>query len=149
VITGVRLINVWLLRTRKCCGNCDEVKPIERFSKCKRERDGKQSRCKDCDNKRASDTRKTNRKNYSNYIESRGGKCEICEASYDSEVYVFHHGDPSLKEQGINSNKFALGSAHHLEAEKCHLLCANCHALEHKALREGSTLLTNSSTNET
>lgn len=65
-------------------------------------------------------------------IDYKGGKCERC--GYNSPiaaVYHFHHIDPENK-------KFTLGrcmtrSIERLksEADKCELLCANCHAEEH------------------
>lgn len=65
-------------------------------------------------------------------IKERGGKCERC--GYDKYVGAlqFHHKDPNEKEFSLglksgscNWKKFKK------EAEKCDLLCANCHAEIH------------------
>ena len=65
-------------------------------------------------------------------IEHFGGKCSRCKNSYPSCVYDLHHKDPSKKE-------FTLGNAYldvsnerfWSEVNKCELLCANCHRIEH------------------
>ena len=65
-------------------------------------------------------------------IKRKGGKCEKC--GYDKCIAAlnFHHLDPSKKEFGLAQN----GIVHTweefwAEAQKCVLLCANCHAEEH------------------
>lgn len=78
---------------------------------------------------------------YEKYIEQRGGRCEICDRSFIREVYELHHIDPSSKEVAIRASNFTFGGRCHMEAEKTALLCANCHRAEHKALREGYSLL--------
>lgn len=59
-----------------------------------------------------------------------GGKCSKCEGKYHRSVFDFHH----LKEKDhsiadLISNKSPDKIAN--ELEKCILLCANCHRLEH------------------
>lgn len=61
-------------------------------------------------------------------IELKGGKCKIC--GYDKPVlsaYDFHHRDPNEKCFGISSNTNCFEKLVK-EAEKCDLLCRNCHA---------------------
>lgn len=60
-----------------------------------------------------------------------GGKCQRCGWSGSLPAYEFHHIEPSLKE-------FAIGNVSHRkweliikELDKCELLCANCHRIEH------------------
>lgn len=66
-------------------------------------------------------------------IEERGGKCIIC--GYDRYVGAlqFHHVDSDEKEFAISRNGATLGiDKLRAEAEKCEVLCANCHAeVEH------------------
>lgn len=69
-------------------------------------------------------------------IEYKGGKCEICGYNKDCpSVYHFHHRDPLEKEFGISGkgNTKKLESLKR-EADKCQLLCSNCHAEVHELL---------------
>ena len=58
----------------------------------------------------------------------RGGKCEQCGYDTNLAALQWHHRDPSTKE--FNIAMFPTRSIENLrrEADKCDLLCANCHA---------------------
>ena len=65
----------------------------------------------------------------------KGGKCEKCGYNKSENALHFHHIDPTMKLfqisngynlYGCNMKKFKE------EADKCVLLCANCHAEEHE-----------------
>lgn len=62
-------------------------------------------------------------------IEERGGACGICGYDPYQGALEFHHLDPTTKEFGLAAygvtRRFEDVQA---EAEKCVLLCANCHA---------------------
>jgi transposase-like protein len=60
-------------------------------------------------------------------VAEAGGRCSLC--GYDRYVGAlgFHHLDPAEKRFGINRLGTSLGRAR-AEAQKCVLLCANCHA---------------------
>lgn len=66
-----------------------------------------------------------------------GSKCTKCGYAYDgtnSCCFDFHHKDPKLKEFNVNVgafNKYSMQRVHE-EANKCELLCANCHRLIHR-----------------
>jgi hypothetical protein len=63
-------------------------------------------------------------------IEKLGGKCSKCNGVFQSEVYDFHH----LHDKKYTiSNMFLRNSKEEIlkEAEKCILLCANCHRMHH------------------
>lgn len=65
-------------------------------------------------------------------IKRKGGKCEKC--GYDKCIAAlsFHHLDPSLKEFGLaQDGNVKTWKQYWAEAQKCRLLCANCHAEEH------------------
>jgi len=68
-------------------------------------------------------------------IKLKGSVCEDCGLKYDGEngaLFQFHHLEPEKKLFAINLG--TLGNPWNLvleEAEKCVLLCANCHSLEH------------------
>jgi hypothetical protein len=63
-------------------------------------------------------------------IEQKGGKCQICGYNKSRNALTFHHRDPSDKCFGLSLN--FLWSANwdkiQKEADKCDLLCCNCHA---------------------
>ena len=69
-------------------------------------------------------------------IEKAGGKCAVCGYDRCVDAFEFHHVDPANKE-------FSIGKANpkHMswddvvnEAEKCIMLCANCHREIHAGL---------------
>lgn len=74
-------------------------------------------------------------------IDMFGGKCQSCGYNKNQAALEFHHRNPEEKLFDI-SKKFAIRSeAKWLEivkeAEKCHLLCANCHReITHKELNK-------------
>ena len=69
-------------------------------------------------------------------IQDKGGKCQKCGVEYDgtnSCIFDFHHRNPEEKDFNLN---LAYLNRHGKdivikEAEKCDLLCSNCHRLEH------------------
>lgn len=65
-----------------------------------------------------------------------GGKCMKCGGVFHPAVYDFHHRDPSEKD--ANPAQLMSGSWKKIVAEldKCDLLCANCHRLEHHQQEE-------------
>ena len=62
----------------------------------------------------------------------KGGKCERCGYNKCEAVLQFHHRNPKEKkfELAIRSNSHSWEEWQE-EANKCELLCANCHAEEH------------------
>lgn len=58
----------------------------------------------------------------------RGGSCEKCGYSKNLAALHFHHKDPSSKIAQVGQMPVATMEQ---EADKCVLLCANCHAEEH------------------
>ena len=69
-------------------------------------------------------------------IQDKGGKCQKCGIEYDgtnSCIFDFHHRNPEEKDFNLNLaylNKYGKDRIIK-EAEKCDLLCSNCHRLEH------------------
>jgi len=63
-------------------------------------------------------------------IAARGGRCEDC--GYAGAIWAleFHHRDPATKEFSLGGFLGSIERAR-LEAEKCVLLCANCHRVRH------------------
>lgn len=65
-------------------------------------------------------------------VKRKGGKCEICGYSKNISALQFHHINPQNKKFGLANN----GIIHPWdeyweEAQKCILVCANCHAEIH------------------
>ena len=69
-------------------------------------------------------------------VELKGGKCELCGYSKNFAALHFHHKDPSQKALTLDFRGLAKATWEALlaEAEKCQLLCANCHAETHYPL---------------
>ena len=63
-------------------------------------------------------------------VEYKGGKCERCGYNKCMGALDFHHIDPSTKEFCLTGNTFGI-KRQMIEADKCILLCANCHREEH------------------
>jgi hypothetical protein len=62
-------------------------------------------------------------------VSAAGGCCVLCGYARSPAALQFHHLDPIQKEFAISTNGVtrALAKAR-VEAEKCVLLCATCHA---------------------
>lgn len=66
-------------------------------------------------------------------VDYKGGKCIRCNWSGDISGFDFHHLDPAEKDFTL-SNRFIAGmkwESVKKELDKCELLCAICHRLEH------------------
>ena len=63
-------------------------------------------------------------------VEKKGGKCEICGYDKCIEALQFHHLNPHEKEFGIAATHRNFDELVK-EAEKCILVCANCHTELH------------------
>ena len=62
-------------------------------------------------------------------VREAGGKCQLCGYSRCLHALEFHHRDPESKQFGIAMRGITRSIATvRAEAEKCVLLCANCHA---------------------
>ena len=69
-------------------------------------------------------------------IERAGGKCVKCGYSKSQRALEFHHQDPNEKDFGISRTLTKSIETLKKEADKCILLCSNCHAEEHERLYE-------------
>lgn len=68
-------------------------------------------------------------------VEYKGGKCEHCKIVYHPAVLEFHHRDPGNKDFAIGGQSACKAWAKvKAELDKCDMLCANCHRLEHVRL---------------
>lgn len=60
-------------------------------------------------------------------VQEAGGSCQMCGYNRCLAALQFHHLDPAHKIKQLSSWSGSLEAAR-LEAGKCQLLCANCHA---------------------
>ena len=75
----------------------------------------------------------TRRKNVAILKEEAGGCCSKCGYNKSTYALEFHHPDPTVKEGKIIGSTQSLDKQR-CEAEKCVLLCSNCHREVHAAL---------------
>jgi transposase len=83
-------------------------------------------RCKQC---RSDAVARRRRKVKAILVEEAGGACCICGYDRNMRALHFHHLDPSQKRHEINAKGVAIAlDKLRVEAQKCVLLCSNCHA---------------------
>ncbi len=61
----------------------------------------------------------------------KGGKCEVCGQMPHPCAMQFHHSDPRSKRINVARLRFKAFEELLPELDKCVLLCANCHAVQH------------------
>lgn len=64
-------------------------------------------------------------------IKYLGGKCNRCGYDKHDAALEFHHKDPNEKEFIISNVANKRWEVIKVELNKCELLCANCHRIEH------------------
>lgn len=70
-------------------------------------------------------------------VQEAGGSCRICGFKEHQAALQFHHRDPSQKLFHLSHKGMTRGiSRMRVEAKKCVLLCANCHALVEAGVKE-------------
>lgn len=111
----------------KQCTRCERDLPLDAFYF----RRGTQTHswCRKCVNSQTVERQRALKKQC---VEYKGGKCEVCGGYFHPAIFDFHHKNPDEKDFSIGHVK-ALKFSDTIKAEldKCSLLCANCHRLEH------------------
>ena len=70
-------------------------------------------------------------------VEYRGGRCMICGYSKCVEALDFHHIDPKTKSFGLGLGGLTRSWERvKNEADKCMLICANCHREVHAGITQ-------------
>lgn len=90
-------------------------------------------KCKECIKDAVVDKR---RRNKIKLVEYKGGKCEICGYDKCIDALEFHHLEPTEKEYGLSNGDTISFDKLKEEADKCILVCANCHREIHWKERE-------------
>ena len=121
-----------MLRKCKYCGlEAHTEEQLELFDKDIKSKHGRMNRCKSCNNKRTTLKKNTIKLESIQYL---GGKCSHCGTvgTLDNScIFDFHHLDPDTKSYTIGSHSNNLEEAKP-ELDKCIVLCANCHRMEHR-----------------
>jgi predicted HNH restriction endonuclease len=105
----------------RICGKCKQERSESEFYS-RGKRGGFTSYCKFCN---TTDIRERAAKRKQEFVDYKGGKCELC--GYDKNIAAldFHHVDPSIKESKLSD--FRSLAAARVELDKCILICSNCH----------------------
>jgi transposase len=83
-------------------------------------------RCKRC---RSAAVARRRRKVKTILVQEAGGACCICGYDFNMRALHFHHVEPAQKRHEINARGVAIAlDKLRVEAQKCVLLCSNCHA---------------------
>lgn len=90
-------------------------------------------KCKECRKDAVIDTR---RRNKIRLVEYKGGKCEICGYNKCIDALEFHHLNPEEKDFGLSCGDTRSLERLKVEADKCIMVCANCHREIHAKERE-------------
>lgn len=138
----------------KCGIKAFNEEGLELFNKDKRLPYGRTSICKKCcaikHNKWMRDNRdklnnwrridfKNKQEKLASYI--GGIKCNKCGFTHSTFApFDFHHIDPSTKDVSISDAINRSWNNLVKEVDKCILLCATCHRLEHERLRNDSSI---------
>ncbi len=135
----------------KICYKCKSKKEVTEFNKNASRKDGLQTMCRLCDNKRKRTYYQNRKDKFISYNSKkkykiakwfeeykRTLKCSKCD---DTRWYVldFHHEDPSTKTSTL-SKLVRQGYSKEvimLEVSKCIVLCSNCHREEHHNQKMG------------
>lgn len=94
-------------------------------------------KCKECRKDAVLDKR---RRNKIALVEYKGGKCEICGYHKCIDALEFHHLNKDEKSFGIGSGDTRSLEKLKKEADKCILVCSNCHKEIHAKIREEEKL---------
>jgi len=115
----------------KLCLTCNTVKRLKDFHVKQSAKDGVQTTCKEC----LHDTYTIRARELFEY---KGGRCAHCNLrDLDRlEIYDYHHINPSTKLKNVTGMMLYLPEKLYAEADKCILLCANCHRSEHERMRK-------------
>lgn len=83
--------------------------------------------------------------NKEKYLMKRNGMtCDVCKESFPRELLDFHHLVEEEKNFSMHVAKFRTMKIKQEvldEADKCVILCSNCHRLEHVALKNGESII--------
>ena len=113
----------------KKCLDCLENKSLsDYYSSVRKGKRKYQSYCKPCANRRRYANQRAIKFKMFEYL---GGECKHCGVKEPLCIFDFHHLDPRGKDFTLNQKKSLSFEKVKSELDKCILLCANCHRIEH------------------
>ena len=132
------------METKICC-RCKEDKPTDCYCKDKNTKDGLQRACKTCMNDSYNRSRKKKQKHYQEVAKKRRQRntdafrewkaergCSYCDEDFGPALQL-HHPDDNKEDNVSNLAQKSLKSML-TEAEKCIIVCGNCHVKIHHGL---------------
>ena len=91
--------------------------------------------CNATSRKKAYARKKSAHQNHTKLLkEERGGACEICGFNTSLRALQFHHINPAEKSFKISEYRGAAIETLRVEADKCALVCGNCHVMIHQKI---------------
>ena len=137
-----------MISVKKKCSRCKCEKELDYFAISKKKKYGRASECKECHKIYRDNYYRRNKQTEIKRIAARRSeirnwflelkailKCAEC-GEMRAVCLQFHHDNPNLKEKNI-SNAITYGWSKERilkEAEKCTVLCANCHIVYHATI---------------
>ncbi len=130
-------------KIQDCCMSCGvSFDEVERKITQSKKGTRRTNRCGECSRKKANESNLVRKKKWmefkKEYIRDRGGclRCNFKDLTHVS-VFVFHHRNPTEKKGHLSTIMGAGFSQANQklfleEAEKCDILCRNCHAIVHE-----------------
>lgn len=115
----------------KTCKLCNQSKELNSENFYIQSNGTYHSYCKSCNNQRTINRIRIRKQMIVDY---KGGKCCICGYNRYVGALDFHHLDPNIKDFNISNLKTYSFDKLKLEADKCILVCKNCHAEIHSGL---------------
>lgn len=130
----------------KRCYKCDTKKQLSEFSINENKSDGLNSECKECQKKYFADYYAKNKEKHCDRVKRviSGKKATIAKYKIDKgcnrcgynkhwAALQFHHTNPNEKDFNIAVSMSLPLDVLFKEINKCEVLCANCHAIEHSS----------------
>lgn len=116
---------------KKQCSKCSRVLSMSKFySRTRYDKSELSSYCRDCHNEYLCERWHDNKIKAIEYL---GGKCSKCGYDKHNAPLQFHHTDPESKDYSWNVLRKKSWPRIKTELDKCILLCANCHSIEHSS----------------
>jgi hypothetical protein len=118
-------------RPKLYCSNSCRQKAVYKRNPVKRKCKSKEYHKKNKETIKLS-LRERRKRNKLRAIEYLGGRCSACEGVFPEYVYDIHHTNPEEKDWApaalMHYDNWEIVKP---ELDKCKLLCANCHRIEH------------------
>lgn len=120
----------------KWCNKCKEFKPLGAFPISGGSKERRHAYCKECRNKSAKETKKTNREaNRLILLEHYGNKCERCGFDDVRALCIHHPNGRTEEEKGLDAYRTARYYIKNGFPDGLVVLCHNCHVITHREMQ--------------